>query len=632
MAITQEQFDALVGKLEDFSKSNPKNYRLRVALWATLGYAYIFLVLAGLLALIGLVVLFIVYSNRINSYIIKLAILLLVPAWVIVRSLWVTFPPPQGLKVNRRQVPHLFALVDELTTKLQAPRFHNILLNQQFNAGVVQIPRLGIFGWQQNYLLLGLPLMQSLSVEQLKAVLAHELGHLSGNHSRFAAWIYRMRKTWMQIYERLHQSDREGAAVLFNRFLDWYWPAFNAYSFILARMNEYEADRCAAQLAGAKTAAEALINVEVKSRFLESSFWTDIQKQVEHQVDPPDNVYSSMLTVLHSPIAEEKNKQWLEHALAQKTNNADTHPCLTDRLKSLGYSTAKAKKLCQPATIEISAAEHLLGTALQQFATQFNREWKEAVSTPWRQRYAYIKETQDELQALEQKSQIQTLTEQEVWTRAYYTLELRGDEAAVPLLQDLLKKYPDHAEANYTLGQILLQKAEKAGIAYIEKAIVKRMDWVIDGCDLVYSFLRQQGQTEEAERYRDRAEQHYQLLLKAQEERARVFDGATFKPHTLEESEVNELKQQLADYPQVKEAYLVEKVVTYFPEKRLIVLGIVRKRGWIESEEADQKLIDLLATNLQFPTQAYIISFSGSGTDKLKKKICQIDRSLLFRC
>jgi predicted translin family RNA/ssDNA-binding protein len=110
-----------------------------------------------------------------------------------------------------------------------------------------------------------------------------------------------------------------------------------------------------------------------------------------------------------------------------------------------------------------------------------------------------------------------------------------------------------------------------------------------------------------------------------------VFDGDTFKPHTLEKSEVKELKQQLADYPEVKEAYLVEKVVTYFPEQRFLVLGIVRKRGWIESEDADRQLIHLLATNLQFPTQAYIISFSGSGTGKLKKKICQIDRSLLFR-
>jgi Zn-dependent protease with chaperone function len=246
MTITQKQFDTLVGTLENFSKAHPRSYRLRVALFAILGYAYIFLVLAGLLTLIGLIVSFIVFSHRVNSAIIKLAILLLIPAWVIVRSLWVTVPEPEGLKLNRHQVPKLFALVDELTTKLQAPRFHNILLNQEFNAAVVQVPRLGIFGWQENYLLLGLPLMQSLSLEQLKAVMAHELGHLSGNHSRFAAWIYRIRKTWMQIYEQLHQSDQSGAFVLFNRFLDWYWPSFNAYSFTLARMNEYEADRCAA--------------------------------------------------------------------------------------------------------------------------------------------------------------------------------------------------------------------------------------------------------------------------------------------------------------------------------------------------------------------------------------------------
>jgi len=632
MAITQGQFDALVGKLEDFSKSNPGNYRLRVALFAALGYAYIFLVLAGLLALIGVVVLTIFSGNRVSANTIKFAAFLLFIVCVIVRSLWVTFPPPQGLKLNRAQVPYLFALVDELTTKLQAPRFHNILLNQQFNAAVVQIPRLGIFGWQENYLLLGLPLMQSLSLEQLKAVLAHELGHLSGNHSRFAAWIYRIRKTWMQIYERLHQSEQHGATALFNLFLEWYWPAFNAYSFILARMDEYEADRCAAQLAGSRTAAEALINVELRSRFLETFFWKDIHKQMEYQVDPPDNVYSSMLTVLHSPIAEDNNKLWLEQALAEKTNNADTHPCLTDRLKSLGYSTAKAQKLSQPATIQISAAEHLLGTALQQLTTQFDRDWKEAVSTPWRQRYAYLKKTQDELQALEQKSQIQTLTEQEVWEQVCYTLELRGDEAALPLLQDVLKNQPDHAEANYTIGRILLQKADPAGIVYIEKAIVKRIDWVIDGCELVYSFLSQQGQTEEAQKYRDRSEQHYQLLLKAQQERADVFDRDTFKPHTLTTSEVNELKQQLADYPQVKEAYLAEKVVTYFPEKRFCVLGIVRKRGWTESEDAAQKLLNLLATNWQFDPQVSILSFEGiSYYGKLKKKICQIDRSLIFR-
>lgn len=638
MAVTQDQFDALVGKLENFSKTHPGSYRLRVTLFAILGYTYIFLVLAGLIALIGLVVSFIVFSHRVDGAIVKFAILLLIPVWVIVRSLWVTFPPPQGLKLSRRQVPQLFALVDELTAKLQAPRFHKILLNQEFNAAVVQIPRLGIFGWQENYLLLGLPLMQSLSLEQLKAVLAHELGHLSGNHSRFAAWIYRIRKTWMQIYERLHQSDQHdasgwvsGSSVLFNRFLEWYWPAFNAYSFILARMNEYEADRCSAQLTGAHNAAEALINLEVKARFLESSFWSDIHKHVEHQADPPSNAYSSMLTILHSPIAEEQTNQWLEQALAQKTNYADTHPCLADRLKSLGYLTAQSQLLPQPVTIQISAAEHLLGNTLHQFATQFDQNWQAAASTPWRQRYVYLQETKGKLQALEQKAQMHTLAEQEAWERAYYTLELQGGEAALPFLQDVLKIQPDHAEANYTIGQVFLHKDDASGVAYIEKAIERRMDWVIDGCDLVYNFFWRQGQTEEARRYRKRSDQHYQLLLKAEQERSNVSESDRFKPHTLQVSEVNGLKQQLAAYQQVKEAYLVEKVVTYFPENCFCVLGIVRKRGLIESEDATQRLINLLVTNLQFPNQAYIIILNHSSSGKLKKKIDEIDRSLIFR-
>ena len=631
MSITQEQFDTLVKKHEDFSKSHPRSYRLRVALFAVLGYAYIFLVLAGLLALIALVVSFILFSKRINGAILKLIILLLIPAWLIVRSLWVTFAPPQGLKLSRHQVPHLFALVDELTTELQAPQFHNILLNQEFNAAVHQVPRLGIFGWQENYLLLGLPLMQSLSLEQFKAVIAHELGHLSGNHSRFGAWIYRIRKTWMQIYERLHQNNQHGASIWFNRFLNWYWPSFNVYSFVLARMNEYEADRCSAELAGAHNTAKALMNIEVKACFLETSFWKDIEKQVEHQAEPPKNVYSSMLTILHRPIAEEKSKQLLEQAFAQKTNNIDTHPCLTERLKSLGYSIAEAQKLLQPTEIQITAAENLLGEALQEFTTQFNHEWKETVSTPWRQRYAYLQETKGKLQALEEKTQTQTITEQELWERAYYTLELRGHEAALPLLQNVLKKQPDHAEANYTLGQVLLGKAEPAGINYIEKAIRQRRDWLINGYELVYSFLCQKGQNEEAQKYREQAEQHYQLMCKAEQERDSVTEQDQFKPHSLEASEVNKLKQQVAGYSQIKEAYLVEKVVTYFPEERFCVLGIVRKRSFIDSESAVQKLIDLLATNLQFPTQAYIVILNHSSSGNLKKKICQIDQSLIFR-
>jgi hypothetical protein len=51
-----------------------------------------------------------------------------------------------------------------------------------------------------------------------------------------------------------------------------------------------------------------------------------------------------------------------------------------------------------------------------------------------------------------------------------YTLEFQGNDAAIPLLWDVLNIQPDRADANYTLGQILLQKDDTKGIACIEKA------------------------------------------------------------------------------------------------------------------------------------------------------------------
>src|SRR4030095_76692 len=122
-----------------------------------------------------------------------------------------------------------YDLVREVETAVQSPHVHHIILTDDFNAAVVQIPRLGVFGWQKNYLLVGLPLMQALSPAQFRAVIAHELGHLSGNHGRFAGWIYRVRLTWVQLLTRLQQEGRHGSFI-FERFINWYAPFFNAYS------------------------------------------------------------------------------------------------------------------------------------------------------------------------------------------------------------------------------------------------------------------------------------------------------------------------------------------------------------------------------------------------------------------
>lgn len=626
IVMTQEQFDALVLRLESFARQQPANYKLRVGLLAALGYSYILLLLIGLVVIFGLIVLLAIYSRSANVVFVKLGILVLVPAFIVLKSLWVQFPPPTGLELNRQKLPRLFTLIDELTSTLKAPQFHRILLTDEFNAAVVQIPRLGIFGWQQNYLILGLPLMQALSPMEFRAVLAHELGHLSGNHSRFASWIYRVRKTYVQLLSRLQQSGHKGSSALIERFFNWYAPFFSAYSFVLGRMNEYEADRCAVELAGMQNTAEALINVEVKAKFLESSFWPSIYKQVDHQIEPPTATFTTMFTALCSDLKFEDATRWFDQGLAQKTSTADTHPCLSDRLSALGYVPKEGQQLLS-APVKVSAAREFLGGSLKQLTQYFDCTWKDKVATPWRQRYAYAQEAQKNLQALEEKAKVQPLTADEAWNRACWTAEFQENEAAA-LFQEILTTQLDHAAANYALGQILLQQDDAKGISYIEKAIALDPDSVIPGCDLIYSFLMQQGQIEAASSYQQRADQHYELVLRAQQERSDIKTSDKFQPHNLP-SEALQMAQQLSHYPQLKQAYLVQKVVQYFPEKPFYVLGVTRHRGFFElfSYNKDQELFTQLAN--EFPSNTYII-FLNNNTKNLEQKLCKIEGAAIY--
>ncbi|AOY81819.1 M48 family metallopeptidase [Moorena producens JHB] len=618
--MTNEEFDTLVKKLEDYAQQYPSNYKLRVGLLAALGYAYIFLVLAGLLGVLGLVVLLIYYSGRINRGMVQLIMILLVPAWMIMRSLWVSFPPPQGLKLQRQQVPKLFALIDELTKALKAPSFHHVILTSEFNAAVVQIPRLGLLGWQQNYLILGLPLLQALSPRQFRAVLAHELGHLSGNHSSFAAWIYRLRQTWEQIWQQLGKSQHAGATVLFHGFFNWYSPFFNAYSFVIARANEYEADRCAAELAGSQHVAEALLSVQVKAQYLEQSFWNDIYQKAYHQPNPPQTPLQDLAKALSSPIEPNQQQQWIRSALMSQTHHADTHPCLLERLKALKYPFKARPSL--PILVKVTAAEQFLGKALLPLTQELERQWHTTINYQWRQNYTQAQAIRQSLEALEAKAAHSPLSVEEAWNRARWTLDLVGTQEAIPLLKSVLTRQADHVSANYLLGQILIAQDNEAGIDYLEQAMARDPDSVLSGTQSIYGFLRRQGRDAEADQYRQRAAKHHELLTLAQEERSGFSQGDRFQPHGLSAEVEAALQQQLAGYPEIKEAYLVRKVVLIFPDNPYYILGVSRQRHFLESNSStkDQQLIDRLADELECPGQTWI-TILNSTNKSLKKAL-----------
>jgi hypothetical protein len=108
----QEQLALLVERLEIYAQRNPGVYRFRVALPAALGYFYLLMIIHLLLSIVGLTL----YTGKINFLVLKVLWIPLVLVGLVLRSLWITIPEPDGRELNYEQAPKLFELVQEVRT------------------------------------------------------------------------------------------------------------------------------------------------------------------------------------------------------------------------------------------------------------------------------------------------------------------------------------------------------------------------------------------------------------------------------------------------------------------------------------------------------------------------------------
>ena len=508
MAMTHEEYIGTVRRLEEFAGREPEKYALRVGLLAALGYAYVLGVLALVAALICLLIWLAFFEGRFNFAVVKVGWVLLMLAWVVLRALWVKMPAPEGMRLGREQAPRLFALADELAAELGAPRVHVVQIDGEYNASLAQVPRLGPFGWQRNYLTLGLPLMQALTHEQFRAVLAHELGHLSGNHGRFGSWVYRVRQTWVQLLVRLEREERWGA-LAFTKFVNWFAPYFNAYSFVLARRHEYEADLAAARVAGPREAARALAAVEVKGAYLSEKYWPEILRRADEQREPTPGAFAGMWPALRSGPAAVDARQFLRRSLLEETGYEDTHPALAQRLGALGLAPEEAESLAEEVAaagegVE-TAAEFYLGGLRGALSRRLDEEWVAKTAPLWRERHERVTKSRRQLALLEEKAKTQELNEREAWALAELTAEFKGTDEAVPLLRKFIERNEGKrtaAPAHSLLGQILLAGEDGSGVGHMHKAMAADHQYTPVSCQVLYGHLRKHGREEEAEAYR----------------------------------------------------------------------------------------------------------------------------------
>ena len=613
MRLTKEQFAELVKQLEGKSRSNPKGYRLKVLGMVGVGFSY----MIGILLLLAALVVVLVMSTLTHPVLLlKLGLPIGGLIWVMLRSLRIKFDEPEGIVLTPRSAPELYREIESLGKSLQTIRIHKVLLTSEFNAAVVQIPRLGLLGWHRSYLMLGLPLMQALSPDEFRAVLAHEMAHLSRSHSKFHGWIYRVRRIWGQLIEKLEEKD-SGWIVLFKRFLDWYGPKLNAYTFVLARENEYEADRLAAEAAGSRSMADALVKLRVQHAQLDRKFWPEVDKLAQAQQAPPP-VYSMMQQFFEQPPAypNPDMERSLKDALRMETEFDDTHPSLHDRLDALGEPASI------PALAAHSSAHALLGDAIGSLTRQLNESWQEQAGPAWLERMEYFRSIREEYASLEQEDRSE-LTEQQLWTLSKLAEELHGFAQALPLYEELLHRNDRLAHAYLAAGLAMLgqedRTLEDSAVFYLTRAMELDEEYTVACCVELIGYYSKLDNETEAGKWKEFLGRYAELLRLARREREQVSPGDRFEPHGLEDYQVAALAKELRQYPILREACLVRKKVEHFPEKGKFVLLVRNKRKWrIRPSELARHVVRNLSQEEALPAGTTIIVLN---TDRKYNKV-----------
>jgi|CXWL01.1.fsa_nt_gi Zn-dependent protease with chaperone function len=564
----RKRYERLIESAEIEIQKHPKRYKLKVTLLAILGYAFIFGILITSIIIFGALSWAALANTTLLLLLIKTKIIfgLLVLDYVLIRALWINFEQPSGYNLDKKKYPILFAELTRLRQKVKTPAIHQVILIPEYNAAILQRPRLGILGWQKNTLCLGLELLMGMSPQQASSVISHELGHLSGKDGLFSRWIYRIRIRWQNIMMGVAQQRNMGAAIM-RKFFCWYAPTFSAYSFALARANEYHADHIAAKLTSTEDVANALANSHVIPGLLEQNFWRPFFKRADQEPAPPSSPYSQLWSFFQNTLFEHTTiETQIEKAMAIRTGHFDTHPALKDRLEALNC------QIKRPEPINNSAAQLWFGELLPFIINHFDQQWIELNISKWSERYQYFQHGCMKLAELKKKD-IESISSPELWQLASLAEEFGEARESLELFKLYKSREPMDFNVDFVIGRLLLIKNDEAGVDILMEVMKQRQYMALPVCESLAYFYWGRNDQMAANYWREEAETQRDLLFEAQEERKTISSSDKFiAPDTSSEAYF-QLVEQTKLLKGVIHIWLAEKKVSFLPGWKTYVLA-----------------------------------------------------------
>jgi heat shock protein HtpX len=321
--------------------------RAVLALFLMIGFYLLALAVAALL-------LFVIYleisSGHFNIY---LTILCLFAAGVII---WSIIPRPErfrapGPELRPDQYPRLFAELNSISRAVDQKMPSAVYLLPEPNAFVSQAG--GFLGLGSRRIMgIGLPLFGTLTVPQLRSVLAHEFGHYHGGDTRLGPWVYRTRSMVIRTVNGLRSNNT--FMYLIRLPFYGYGKMFLRVTLAVSRRQEYNADKLAAQVAGAGSAIQALRTIRGIGPAWEA-YWANEYVPVFGcgYVPPLTDGFDRFLKAraVARQVSDIVDKEMKE----ARTDPYDSHPTIKDRIAALEALAAETGDASGPPATSLIA-------------------------------------------------------------------------------------------------------------------------------------------------------------------------------------------------------------------------------------------------------------------------------------
>ncbi len=298
-------------------------WRLWLALMLMIGFYVLALGLAGILLYLPYAQLR--YGRAFN---LKLGALCLLSAGGILWSVLPRFDRFQapGPLLLPEQHPRLFQEINTVAGAVDQPMPVEVYLIPEMNAWVSN--RGGVMGIGSRRIMgLGLPLLQVLSISELRAAIAHEFGHYYGGDTALAPWVYKTRAAIFRTLEQL------GDTLLQKPFV-WYAGLFLRLTNAVARNQEYAADALAAEVIGPVPIISGLKKLFQAGVAFETYWGSELEPLLSLGFRAP--VTEGFQTFLQAPEVSFGMQEALTEEMEKIENSPyDTHPSLKDRITFL---------------------------------------------------------------------------------------------------------------------------------------------------------------------------------------------------------------------------------------------------------------------------------------------------------